>query len=484
MFIWVQNMKSLQKNFSYTLFSNTFAFLISALISFILPKYIGVESYGFFQLYLFYTGYTGLFHYGIADGIFLRYGGQDYSNISKSVLSAQVRTCEYINLFVTILFCAVAIFFVQPDDKKIVLFLSASTILVTPVRIIFNNTLLCTNRISESAQATILQKLTYLILILLGIITKQKSSTYYIISSMLAELLALCILMIKCKDIVRSQPIGFRKNIEEIKINIIVGIKLTFATLVSSLIIGIIRMAIENQWDVETFGKVSLTISVSNLLMVLIRAIALVMFPMLCRIDTNRLASLYHKIRNILMIILLGMLVAYYPINAILTMWLPKYSDSLVYMALLFPMCVFESKMSMLIETYMKALRREKWILIVNLITVCCSGLLAFITAYCLHNLTLTVASIMLLIILRCVAAEYVVSKVLNISTQKDTLLEILLTIVFIWSSWFIGGGVGLSIYVISYISYLFIKRKDVRLASEIIKQIFEDNKGRNGTAQ
>ena len=36
----------------------------------------------------------------------------------------------------------------------------------------------------------------------------------------------------------------------------------------------------------------------------------------------------------------------YYPIKLILSTWLPQYADSLRYMALLFPICIYESKMS------------------------------------------------------------------------------------------------------------------------------------------
>ena len=46
-----------------------------------------------------------------------------------------------------------------------------------------------------------------------------------------------------------------------------------FANIASMLIIGVVRFGIERSWDVETFGKVSLTLSASNLMMLFINAV-------------------------------------------------------------------------------------------------------------------------------------------------------------------------------------------------------------------
>ena len=252
--------------------------------------------------------------------------------------------------------------------------------------------------------------------------------------------------------------------------NISCGAKLMFANISSSLIIGFVRVSIEQKWDVDTFGKVSLTMSVSNLLMVFIRAVALVMFPMLRRTDESKLSGIYSKMRTCLMIPLLGMLVFYYPAKVILSAWLPQYADSLIYMALLFPMCVFESKMSMLIETYMKTLRKEKWLLMVNLTTVGLSVACTGTTVYWLHNLDLAVVSIVVLLAFRCVLAETLLSRAIEIDVKKDIACELALTVIFITASWFIGGVAGLAVYLAAYVAYLFIKRKSIADMAVMVK--------------
>jgi hypothetical protein len=176
--------------------------------------------------------------------------------------------------------------------------------------------------------------------------------------------------------------------------------------------------------------------------------------------------------RTGLMIPLLGMLVFYYPAKIVLSAWLPQYADSLIYMALLFPMCVFESKMSMLIETYMKTLRKEKWLLLVNVVTVSLSVIITLITTYWLHNLDLAVASIVFLLAFRCVFAELLLSTVLDVDVKTDIALELALTIIFIGASWFIGGITGLLIYAVAYIAYLVAKRKDVSMIFKLATKL------------
>jgi O-antigen/teichoic acid export membrane protein len=43
--------RNLVKNFSYTFSSNLIGLIISSLVVFIMPKLVGVEEYGYYQLF-------------------------------------------------------------------------------------------------------------------------------------------------------------------------------------------------------------------------------------------------------------------------------------------------------------------------------------------------------------------------------------------------------------------------------------------------
>ena len=88
--------------FLYSLGTNALSFLISALTTFVVPKLLGATNYGYWQLYLFYVSYIGIFHFGWNDGIYLRYGGSNYNDLDKDSLYEQFcieLTINYICLF-------------------------------------------------------------------------------------------------------------------------------------------------------------------------------------------------------------------------------------------------------------------------------------------------------------------------------------------------------------------------------------------------
>lgn len=450
------------KNFSFALGSNIVSFIISVLVTLLVPRYVSVEGYGYFQLYLFYTNYIGFLHFGWCDGLCLRHAGKDYEELDRSELSGQFLLYSILEVLIGVGVIGYSLSTTELAEKSGVLMLIGVAICLVLPKTMMHTVLYTANRIREYSVANMVEKITYIVCILLVIFTGIQSYTALIVADLLGKLSAALYVFVICKDIIFFAPCPLRKTLTEAKHNIGVGIHIMFATIASNLIVGIVRMAMSDVWSAEVFGKVSLTISVSNMLLLMVGAISLIMFPLLKRIDNNKLSAVYAVARSCLMIPILGMLLVYYPAKEILSVWLPQYADSLRYMALLFPICVFGSKMSMLVTTYMKALRKEKWLLFVNVATVCLSGVVTYMTVYKMKNLDLAVASIVILMAFRCVLAELLISGALEVDVKKDIVLELLLTVVFIISAWFVGKALGFAIYAVFYVGYLYMKRKDI----------------------
>lgn len=461
----------LLKNLSYSVIANGTNTLISMLLVLVVPKILGVTEYAYWQLYLFYASYVGFFHFGWADGVYLRFGGKDYNNLEKDYFHKQFWLLTIFEVFLAILIGAIAWFTVPDENKKIVFVAIGLCCVLQLPRTFLQYVLQATNRIVNYARNYFLEKIVYAVLVIVALAMGVRSFEILVCADLFARGVTLLLLSIECKDIVRGKLSRILEGWKEAWTNINVGIKLMFANIASQLLLGIVRWAIQNHWSVETFGKVSLSITASNLLMTFIGAVSIVLYPMLKNIAIEQYAEVYVKMRNMLMIPVLGLLVVYYPAKVILSWWLPQYAESLRYMALLFPMCVFESKMTMLINTYLKALRKEKGIMRINWIAVLITLISTGIFVYAFNNLTLAIASLPVLMGVRCCIGECVLIRDIHIPVWKDMIVEWGMIIVFIFASWCIQSWAAMIIYLVAYLLYIIWKRKETIEIVNIIKQ-------------
>lgn len=462
------------RNFSYTLSSNLISLVVSSLVVLIIPKLIGIEEYGYWQLYLFYSMYVGFLHFGWSDGIYLRYGGKNYNDLNKSLFFSQFYMLVILQFIIAAIIMCIPIIISLDTNRVFIFQMIAINLIITNSKSILLFILQATNRLKEYARITITDKLFYSILIIILILFGVRQYELMIIADLIGKLLSFLYSMYCCKDIVFKRINLFYLSLSETIENISVGIKLMFANIASILIIGVVRFGIERSWDVSTFAKVSLTLSLSNFLMIFVNTIGLVMFPILRRTNSNKLSSIYSTIRNLLMVFLFGFLIIYYPIKSILSLWLPQYEDSLQYLAILFPMFLYEGKTSLLVNTYLKTLRKEKIILKVNLITLFLSVSLTLLSTYVMKSIDIAVITIIILLAIRSILAEYYLSKYLSLSVVKDIVIELVMTVVFIIAGLYINSWATVIIYGLSYILYLFIKRNDLNKSIHNLKVLIK----------
>lgn len=469
------NLKAINfiKNISYTITSNLISLIVSTLVILIIPKLIGIEEYGYWQLYIFYTSYVGFLHFGWNDGIYLRYGGEEYKFLNKKVFYSQFIQLLVTQVTIALLILIGSFFIVRVGDKNFVIQMVAITMVLTNMRLMFFYILQATNRIKEYAVITMFDRIIYIILIVFFLLIGIRDFKVMIFADLIGKLISLIMVMFSCKDIVFNNIKFFKLSIQEMFRNINAGSKLMFANIASMLIIGIVRFGIEAVWDIETFGKISLTLSISNMMMIFINAVGIIVFPILRRTNQDKLANIYSIMRDFLMVILLGSLLIYFPLKTLMSLWLPQYSDSLMYMALVFPIVIYEGKMALLINTYLKTLRQEKIMLKINLLTMLLSLVMTFITTQIYRSLDLTILNIVILLMIRSVVSESYLSGELNIKVSNDIIFEIILTVIFIISGWYVNSGFTVLIYGFAYLIYLIIKKNDIKNAYGNIKILF-----------
>lgn len=462
--------KTIIKNISYSISSNLISFTISALLILVLPKFITLRDYGLWQLFLFYFSYVGFFHFGWEDGIYLRYAGKNYKDLNYKLFAGQVYSIIFFQIILGIVMFVLTRLFVEDIIKQNIIY----TIILMMIIVNFNNfcnlIFQATNEIFQYSRLILVEQVSFFMFVLLSIVLGFNQYTNIIFCKMLSVILVALMGSYSIRDILLSKVYTWTEIRKEGFKNLNVGSKLMLSNIASMLILGIVRYGISEKWDIATFGKISLTLSISNFLMVFISSISVVVFPLLKNASPIKLASIYIDVRKGLSVILFGLLTSYYPLHSVFSFWLPQYKDSLQYMALLFPVCLFESRVALLINTYLKSMRQEKLMLKINIFAVFVSFLLTFLGAVILHDLNFTVFSIILVFAIRCTVAEIYLCKLLSLHSIKGIFYDILMVMVFIVTSWKISGLVGLMIYAVAYIIYIFLNKEVINVFGKYIK--------------
>ncbi|MGT2832829.1 lipopolysaccharide biosynthesis protein [Streptococcus halotolerans] len=462
-------LKKIVKNFGYVITSNLLTLIISSLVILVLPKVIGVNEYGYWQLYTFYLTYIGFFHFGWCDGIYLKFGGKIYENLDRSYFSSQISSFIIFQSVISLISIVLSLVLTDGGDTLFIFIALSLNFVITNTRLLYIYTLQTTNRIKDASIITIADRFIYALLLVVLLLLNHVSFKNMIIVDNIGRLISLIYAVIVCREITftpRIQPFKLKDSWDNIK----VGSNLMLANIASNLIIGVVRFAIQKGWDIATFGKVSLTLSLSNLVMTFINAVGVVVFPMLKRTHPDKLSRVYESMRLLLMLAMLTVLLSYYPIRLILENWLPAYKVSLEFMGIIFPMVVFEGKTSLLLNTYLKAMRQEKLIFKINFLSTLMSVFVALISVGLLKSLYLSVCSIVILLAFRSTVLELYLTKLLNIELSKDMFLELLIVLVFIFANIFAKIQISLIIYIMALIIYycITLNKKNITLLKSL----------------
>lgn len=286
------NFHYILKNISYSLFGNFISILGSILMIVIVPKFVSIEDYGAWQLFLFYFSYVGFLHFGWEDGIYLRYAGQKYSELDSRLFSGQIYGIILLQIVLGFaVYLLSKIYVVSLVKAQVISFIAVAMILAN-----FNN--FCnfifqiTNRISRYAAMIILEQIVLISLVSMVIFLGLNRYTDLIYCKLLSLVAVSCFAGYAVKELLKPKFYNIREIVEEAKENISAGSKLMFANVAGMLILGIIRYGISEGWDIATFGKISLTLSISNFLMVFINDVSVVLFSILKYVKKTTLTPL------------------------------------------------------------------------------------------------------------------------------------------------------------------------------------------------
>ncbi len=209
--------------------------------------------------------------------------------------------------------------------------------------------------------------------------------------------------------------------------------------------------------------------------MVFVTAISVVLFPSLQRIDQSKLPEMYKSIRSALSPFLFFIMLFYFPGCWILDKLIPKYSESLIYLGILLPIIIYSSKVSLLTNNYLKVYRKEKYMLIVNAISIAVGIALFALCAYAFDHLIALIASVVFVIMLNSVLAEIFVSRIIRVNLVKHYIIEAVMTVAFILCASLLPRWWGCLAYFGAYAVYAAVNYKAI---AALFKRLFGGKRG------
>ena len=141
------------------------------------------------------------------------------------------------------------------------------------------------------------------------------------------------------------------------------------------------------------------------------------------------------------------------------------------------PIIIFSSKVSLLTNNYLKAYRKEKLMLVINVASVLFGMAIFAIGAYILNDLEFVLYSLVAVIMLRSVASEIAVTGITKKKIAKDFLIEFVMTVAFIVAVRCLELWWACLAYVCIFVVYAIIYRKSIAALLHAFINMFKRGK-------
>lgn len=458
---------SVHKNLVYATVAQVVVLASSLVMNFAVTKVLSVEEYGYWQLFSLYSSYVGLTAFGINDGLVLRLSGSRVRDIDFGAVKGEL--ISYI-LLQAIIFAGLLTILLLGG------LLQGERLFVALAVLVFG--LLCNafsfcaylfqavNLAGVQSVATIISRGLFCAA-LIGVVLDSGASYRVLVAVyILAQAASFAFCLRDMHEVLLVKAVKLSRALRILVEDARAGIKVSIAYFADQLVVGSVRFFIDAQWGISAFGILSFAFSIIAFFLNFIMQLSVVLLPALKRADPGSSNALFYRARLALMLILPLTYLVYFPASYALRLWVPQYAQSMNYLVVLLPICVFDCKMSLLCGTYLKARRKEGLLLTISLATMAASVILSLICIFLLDNVFAALVCIDCCIAARSAVAEFAVVGV-GRKSVIPLALEILLAAAFVLFIYVVSDPAAflyaLAVYYLALLLASWAQRPQVR---------------------
>lgn len=430
--------------------------IISVVRAIILPKYLTIDGFGYWEIYWFYSSYAGVFCFGYNDGIYLKYGECDYAQLPiLKIRSANLLLLGFLS-FLSIIGCTFLLINFNSDEAFSFLFVLLNVPVVCCTGILIY-TLQITNQFKKYSFYSAIDKLLVLILIICLILFDDLYYRYIILADYIGRFLVIGMIIFQAKDLIFGKILALRESFKFLWENISVGIKLMIANLMGMLIIGTGKMIVQIFGDVSEFAIYSFGISITGLILTAVTAISLVLYPSLKRIPADRYQGLFSQINSFTRLFGVNALLLYFPCVLFIDWFYPKYISIIPFLNIFFLIVYTNIKISVLTNTFFNVTRREKDMLKANILCVLIFAFISTIGFIIDQAIWIIAICTFIALAFRSLHSEIFLSAKLKVVERKYLASEIGYLLIFLLSTAIFSFSVALILVLLSYFVWNYL---------------------------
>lgn len=317
----------MKKGIIYLLFANLIYLMLSILNSFLLPKFLSIDSYAIIKTYTLYIGYAGFLSLGYADGMYLRYGGENIEKIEKREFGSNFKSYVLLEIIVSLI-C----FFISLISRDFVIMSFAIGSFFINIIGYYKNLYQAVGEYKLYGKALNYQTILMFIMnIFLMLVIKTDNAYSYIFVQLFSALLVMIYLTIVLNNKTSLLKSGIL-SISQIIDNVKSGFVLMLGNFSSSLFTSFDRWFVKILMNSFSFAQYSFAVSLENIVNVFVTPITISLYNVFCKNCT------LEYVRNIKKLVLLwGFVVisAAFPVKFIVINFLSNYNVAL---SIIFPL--------------------------------------------------------------------------------------------------------------------------------------------------
>jgi O-antigen/teichoic acid export membrane protein len=305
--------------------------LFNAAIVFVVPKLLSVEAYGYWRLFVLYSGYVGFLHFGFADGALLRWAGKSWGEFHHEIgPAAKYLLWQHVLVIAPLCFAALllprTLWFVAIGICLFSFVMNEVTLLQMGLQ--------CGKIFRPFAISNVAAPGLFLAFVLAWYFAGHVDYRLVICSFIAGWLCALIFLLVRTKpwptgDQIRVRPVDLVENCLR------AGWPIVLANTGVNLIQYADRLAVSWAASIQNFALYSLAASAMGVPITIIQACSSVFFSHLADIDSRRRKQVYTDSTHVLLFAWALLLPYYFALDAFVHRFLPHYVPSIEYARIL-----------------------------------------------------------------------------------------------------------------------------------------------------